>query len=100
MLVNPKVPIKDALWFLDSVFGQNEKGEFVQILHNGSYHWFVVSNIDCNKNKINYYDSLFHGRIKDHVEMQICDIYKCFEEELVFRPISSNRIVFAVEFTQ
>ena len=59
---NPKKPIQDALWFLDSVLGQNEKGEFAQILHDGSYHWVVVRNIICTKNKINYYWSLHSSK--------------------------------------
>ena len=25
---------------------------------------------------IDYYDSLFHGRIRDHIKLQICNIYK------------------------
>ena len=28
-----------------------EKGNFVQLLHNGSYHWVAVSNINCTKIK-------------------------------------------------
>ena len=43
----------------DSALGQKlilkeERGEFVQILHNGSYHWVVVSNINSTKNEINH----------------------------------------------
>ena len=30
---------------------------------------------------MSYYDSLFHGRIKDNAKMQICNMYICFEEE-------------------
>ena len=52
----------------DTVLGQKlmfkeQKEEFVQILHNGSYHWVVVSNINFSKDEINYYDILFHGKI-------------------------------------
>ena len=62
---------------------QNEK--FVQIVHNGSFHWVTVSNINCEKNGINYYDSLFHGKIKDHTKTQVCNLYKCSEDEVVIR---------------
>ena len=62
---------------------QNEKS--VQILHNGSFHWLTVSNINCEKNEINYYDSLFHGKIKDHIKMQVCNLYKCPEDEVVIK---------------
>ena len=40
------------------------------------------SNINSNKNKTNVCSSSFHGRTNDLVQMQICLIYKCFEEEL------------------
>ena len=33
--------------------------------------WVVVSSINCAKNKVNYYENLFYGRIKDHVKTQI-----------------------------
>ena len=60
---------------------QNEK--FVQILHKDSFHWITVSNISCEKNEINYYDSLIHGKIKDHIKMQLGNLYKCPEDEVV-----------------
>ena len=71
----------------DTLLGQKlmlkeQKGEFVQILHNGNYHWVVISNINCSKDEINYYDSLFYGKIRDHVKMQICNIFKCNGKEL------------------
>ena len=47
------------------------KGEFVQVLHNGSYYWVVVSNINCTGNEINYYHSVFHGKIKDQLKDQL-----------------------------
>ena len=47
-----------------------------------NYHWVVISNINCSKDEINYYDSLFYGKIRDHVKMQICNIFKCNGKEL------------------
>ena len=61
---------------------KEEKGEFVQILDNGNYHWVLISNINCSKNEIDYYGSLVHVKIKDHVKMQICNIFKCSGKEL------------------
>ena len=48
----------------DTVLGQKlmfkeQKGEFVQILHNGNYQWVAISNINCSKDEINSYDSLY-----------------------------------------
>ena len=71
----------------DTVLGQKlmfkeQKGEFVQILHNRNYHWVVIRNINCSMDEMNYYDSLFHGKIRDHVKMQIFNIFKCIGKEL------------------
>ena len=60
---------------------KREEGEFVQILYKGSYHWVVVSNTSCTKNETNYYDSVFGGKIKDQVKMQICKMCKFFDEK-------------------
>ena len=32
--------------------------------------------------EMKHYDSLFHEKIKDHVKMKICNMYKFFEEKL------------------
>ena len=37
---------------------------------------YRVSNLNSKHGTIEYYDSLFHGRIRDHVKLQICNIYK------------------------
>ena len=60
------------------------KGKLVHILYNGNYHWVVISNINCSKNKIDYQDRLFHDEIRDHVKMQICNIFKCNAKEFTF----------------
>ena len=44
-----------------------------------------MSNINCGKNEINYYDSLFDGKIKDRIKMQVRNLYKCSEDELVIK---------------
>ena len=31
---------------------------------------------------MNYYNSLFHGKIRDHGKMQTCNIFKCSDKEL------------------
>ena len=87
MSANSKNQYKMPNGLQDSILGQKlmimtEKGEFVQILHIGSYHSFVVNNKNCTKNEINYYNSMFYKKIKDHVKMQICKMCKFFQEEL------------------
>ena len=82
---------KNQFYFLygleDTGLGQKlmlkeQNREFVKILHNGNYHWVVLSNIICSKNEIDYYDSLFHRKIRDHEKMQIFNIFKCSCKEL------------------
>ena len=61
---------------------KEQKREFMEISQNGNYHWVVISNINCSMNIIDYYDSLFHGKIKEHGEMKVCNIFKCIGKEL------------------
>ncbi|XP_046856788.1 uncharacterized protein LOC124450228 [Xenia sp. Carnegie-2017] len=39
------------------------RGTFFQILHTGTHHWVLVSNIDCQPASVNLYDSLYNGRV-------------------------------------
>ena len=57
----------------------------MQILHNGSFYWIKVSNIIYQKNEIIYYDSLYNGKIKDHMKMQVRNLYKCPKDEVVIK---------------
>ena len=72
--------------FQDKILGQKlmfkPKEHFVQILHNKSFHWVTVSNVNSKSGSVDYYDSLFHGRIKDHVKLQIANISKTENSEL------------------
>ena len=72
--------------FQDTILGQKlmfkPKEHFVQILHNKSFHWVTVSNVNSKSGSVDYYDSLFHGRIKDHVKLQIANISKTKNSEL------------------
>ena len=72
--------------FQDTILGQKlmfkPKEHFVQILHNKSFHWVTVSNVNSKSGSVDYYDSLFHGRIKDHVKLQIANISKTENSEL------------------
>ncbi|CAH3041503.1 unnamed protein product, partial [Porites lobata] len=48
--------------------------EFVQVLHTGGLHWVTVSTIGCKgNNKVNLYDSLYHG-ISPQNEEQIASL--------------------------
>ena len=40
-----------------------ERGEFVQIVNVRGNHWITVSNIGCQLNHLNVYDSILHGDI-------------------------------------
>ena len=71
--------------FQDTMLGQKlmfkPKKHFVQILHNKSFNWITVSNVNSKSGSVDYYDSLFHGRIKDHVKLQIANISKTENSE-------------------
>ena len=64
----------------EAVLGQRlmfkAKEQFVKNLHNNNFYWVTVSNINSRHRTIDYYDSLFHGRIRDHVNLQICNLHK------------------------
>ena len=44
------------------------RDSFIQILHDGRCHWVTVSTFVCDPGEINYYDSLFNGKITDSVK--------------------------------
>ena len=43
------------------------RNPFIQILHDERCHWVTVSTFGCDPGEINYYDSLFKGKITDSV---------------------------------
>ena len=67
----------------DTVLGQKQMFKpmpdvpFVQVLHDGQYHWLTISSYGCQEGEINYYDSMFSGRILNGVMKQVCQIMKC-----------------------
>ena len=52
------------------------RNPFIQILHDGRCHWVTVSTFGCDPGEINYYDSLFKGKITNSVKKQICNFSK------------------------
>ena len=74
----------------DTILGQKltvkeRNRKFVQILHNGSFYWINVSNINYQKNGIIYYDNLYNCKIKDHIKMQVRNLYKCPKDEVAIK---------------
>ena len=63
-----------------------QKGEFVQVLHDGNLHWVCISNICCKEHEINYYDSLRGSRVSWHLLQQIASIVHEDGPELVIKP--------------
>ena len=49
-------------------------GEFVQILHTRSNHWFCVSSVRCLPGHANLHDRLYHDAISQEVEDQTNDL--------------------------
>ena len=70
----------------DPVLGQKlmfkTQEKFVQILHTNNFHWVMATNINCDDDTVDLYDSWFHAKVKDHIKLQICNIYKSKSFEL------------------
>ena len=74
---------------------------FVQVLHDGKLHWKPISTYGCNEGEVCYIDSLFKGRIADHVKQQICAILNCdFKHQVKIKVLpvqqQSNGVDFGV----
>lgn len=82
-----------AIGFQDPLLGQNlsfnciHGDPFVQIIHDGGLHWVTISTNGCKYGEINYYDSLFHHRIKKHVKKQISCLMRCSRESITVNVI-------------
>ena len=71
----------------DSLLGQRlsfkvARNPFIQILHDERCHWVTVSTFGCDPGEINYYDSLFKGKITDSVKKQICNLLHLKEKKI------------------
>ena len=61
-----------------------QKGEFVQVMHDGSVHWVCISNIGCNERElVNYYESLSGSSVLWYLVQQIASIVHVNESELI-----------------
>ena len=68
-----------------------QKGEFVQLLHDGNIHWVCISNIGCNENEIKYYDSLRGSRVSWYLLQQIASIVHEDGPQLVINPMKVQK---------
>ena len=106
-----KRKFKDANGLQDTVLGQTLQFDvqrnkpFVQILHDGRFHWVAISSYGCQEGEIFLMDSLFSGRIANHTKRQICCILNCASDELKVKVLpvqqQTNGVdcgVFAVAF--
>ena len=58
--------------------------EFVQVLHDGIFHWVCVSNIACrNSNTVKLYDSLY-AKVAKHTKDQISNLLNCHDRDNIF----------------
>ena len=60
------------------------KQNFIQVLHDGSLHWLVVSNVHCDNGYIDMYDSLY-SRVNMNVKMQMASIMMLDKPEMIIR---------------
>ncbi|XP_047131204.1 uncharacterized protein LOC124810404 [Hydra vulgaris] len=67
----------------DPILGQNlsfailKNEEFVQVLHDGCAHWFVISTVRCEPGHVFVMDSHFTGKLSHATMRQICSIIHC-----------------------
>ena len=105
--------IQNASGLQDTVLGQNLKFKsmphtpFVQIIHDGRFHWVALSRYGCQEGEVFLLDSLFSGTITQKVKQQICQIMKCPSDTIKVKIASvqqqSNGIdcgVFSIAFVQ
>ena len=58
-------------------------GQFAQVWQNNNFHWATLSSKLLNKHgTIDYYDSLFHVRIRHHTKTQIFNLYMLDNSQL------------------
>jgi hypothetical protein len=82
------------------------RGDFVQILHNGSLHWVCVSNVTRRSSSVNLSDSMFYGSIATSIKEQIASMLHEVDNdeiEILVQPVqqqtnSTDCGVFALAF--
>ncbi len=72
---------------------QHAKTELIQILHVNSNHWVTVSNINCNLNAINVYDSLPNTDLKNNerFNFQLASLLNCNSEAITVSVFCNNK---------
>ncbi len=74
---NQQIGLQDTVLEQKMKFKCIPAGNFVQILHDGKYHWVAISTYGCQEGEISYMDSFFNGTIAKRIIEQICSILKC-----------------------
>lgn len=99
--------LQDPLNGVKLKFRVYKKNPFVQVLHDGNYHWIAISTYHCQPGEVIYMDSLFSGVIAKHVKKQICSIIRYEKSPLTIKviPVQQQRHfvdcgLFAVAFVQ
>lgn len=67
-----------------------ETGDFIQILHDGALHWLTISNLFCNDNCVDIFDSLYTSVSMD-VKMQAACIMMIQEQTMGINVINCKR---------
>ena len=79
--------LQDPLCGIRLQFVVCKEKPFVQVLHDGNYHWVTVSTYNCKPGEVIYMDSLFTGKIKQDVKRQICSLIRHDKEKLTIKVI-------------
>ena len=81
------IGLQDPLCGIRLKFKIYKEKPFVQILHDGSYHWVTVSTFHCKPGEVIYMDSLFNGKIKQNLLRQICSLVRHEKNTLTIKVI-------------
>ena len=99
--------LQDPLNGVKLKFQVKKRAPFVQVLHDGNYHWIAISTYHCQPGEVVYMDSLFSGVIAKHVKKQICSIIRYDKSPITIKviPVQQQQHfvdcgLFAVAFVQ
>ena len=86
----PKVPgLEDTVLGSKLQFNMHS-GDFVQILHDGGLHWICVSNLFCEDNSVEVFDSMY-ASLPVHVKMQVACIMMVQQAALTVKVVNFQR---------
>ena len=78
------------------------RNPFIHILHDGQCHWVIVRTFGCDPGEINYYDSLFKGKLRTVLKNKFAIYYTQKEIRLkcMLCLCNNKKTILPVAYTQ